>query len=165
MIIGFVLCSQDAAAATRRAVGAFGRPALEPAALHVAGRHEHHRLRVEHQPGRAVAGPAAAAAAPAPVAAAAAAAADDHRPAPYRSHQPVVVHVTATAGAPQTVHVIQPASPADHRRLVKLQHPHRRDVIYARRSTSHRASAAVLQLFGAQRACAQVLVTNSQQSF
>lgn len=112
--------SQDATAAVRRPVGAFGRPAPEPAAVHVAGRGQHHRFRVEHQPGRTVTGAAVVAAAHAPVAAAPAAA--HHRPAPHRPHQPVAVHVTATAGAAQAVHVIQPPSPADHCRLVMRRH-------------------------------------------
>jgi len=119
--------TQDATAAVRRPVGAFGRPALEPPAVHVAGRGQHHRVRVEHQPGRPVAGPAVHAAAAAPVAAAPAAPAD-RRPAPHRPHQPVAVHVTATAGAAQAVHVIQPASPADHRRLVTRLPPTTRTV-------------------------------------
>jgi len=119
--------SQDATAAVRRPVGAFGRPALEPPAVHVTGRGQHHRVRVEHQPGRPVARPAVHATAAATVAAAPAAPAD-RRPAPHRPHQPVTVHVTATAGAAQTVHVIQPASPADHRRLVTRLPPTTRTV-------------------------------------
>lgn len=144
----FVLCPQDATATVRRAVGAFGRPAPEPAAVHVARRRQQHRLRVQHQPGRPVAGPAVAAAAAAPVAAAPADA--DHRPAPYRPHQPVTVHVAAAVGAPQAVHVIQSASPADHRRLVMCGRFERRARVLVKRpaatsvaTTTHRFFAFV----------------------
>jgi len=124
----FFLClSQDATAAVRRPIGAFRRPALDPPAVHVPGRGQHHRVRVEHQPGRPIARPAVHATASTPVAAAPAAPAD-RRPSPHRPHQPVTVHVTATAGAAQTVHVIQPASPADHRRLVTRLPPTTRTV-------------------------------------